>query len=76
MKKIFLTLSLMLMLVFSLSAQIVEKTFFFNNPQFEQYQGYEQISFGTMSLSDVGTRQATSVQGERKMINGNGLIPI
>jgi len=22
------------------------------------------------------TRQATSVQGERKMINGNGLIPI
>ena len=51
------------MMVFSLSAQIVEKTFFFNNPQFEQYQGYEQISFGTMSLSDVGTRQATSVQG-------------
>ena len=35
----------MLMMVFSLSAQIVEKTFFFNNPQFEQYQGYEQISF-------------------------------
>ncbi|MBR3914440.1 MAG: hypothetical protein IKJ64_01830, partial [Bacteroidales bacterium] len=33
------------MMVFSLSAQIVEKTFFFNNPQFEQYQGYEQISF-------------------------------
>ena len=51
------------MMVFSLSAQIVEKTFFFNNPQFEQYQGYEQISFGTMSLSDVGMRQATSVQG-------------
>ncbi len=53
----------MLMMVFSLSAQMVEKTFFFNNPQFEQYQDYEQISFGTMSLSDVGTRQATSVQG-------------
>lgn len=45
MKKIFLTLNLMVMIVFSLSAQIVEKTFFFNNPQFEQYQGYEQISF-------------------------------
>ncbi len=33
------------MIVFSLSAQIVEKTFIFNNPQFEQYQDYEQISF-------------------------------
>lgn len=34
------------MMVFSLSAQIVEKTFFFDKPNFEEYQGYEQISFG------------------------------
>ncbi|MBQ8759942.1 MAG: T9SS type A sorting domain-containing protein [Bacteroidales bacterium] len=46
MKKIFLTLNLMVMMVFSLSAQIVEKTFFFDKPNFEEYQGYEQISFG------------------------------
>ena len=51
MKKTFITLSLMLVMVFSLSAQIVEKTFFFNNPQFEEYVEastkviYEQITF-------------------------------
>ena len=72
MKKIFLTLNLMVMMVFSLSAQIVEKTFFFDKPNFEEYQGYEQISFGTMSLSDVGTRQATSVQGAEE---GNPVMP-
>ena len=60
------------MMVFSLSAQIVEKTFFFDKPNFEEYQGYEQISFGTMSLSDVGTRQATSVQGAEE---GNPVLP-
>ena len=60
------------MMVFSLSAQIVEKTFFFDKPNFEEYQGYEQISFGTMSLSDVGTRQATSVQGAEE---GNPVMP-
>ena len=49
----------MLMLVFSLSAQMVEKTFFFNNPQFEQYQNYEQI---TLDCS-VGTLSLESVQG-------------
>ncbi len=44
------------MMVFSLSAQIVEKTFFFNNPQFEQYQGYEQISFDNcMQGAEVGS---------------------
>ena len=59
MKKILLTLGLMLMLVFSLSAQMVEKTFFFNNPQFEQYQNYEQI---TLDCS-VGTLSLESVQG-------------
>ena len=58
MKKIFVTLVLMLMLVFSLSAQIVEKTFFFDNPQFEQYQGYEQISLDCY----VGERQSEYVQ--------------
>ena len=72
MKNIFLTLNLMVMMVFSLSAQIVEKTFFFDKPNFEEYQGYEQISFGTMSLSDVGTRQATSVQGAEE---GNPVMP-
>ena len=59
MKKTFLTLSLMLMMVFSLSAQIVEKTFFFNNPQFEQYQNYEQVSLDC----SVDSKLITSVQG-------------
>ncbi len=45
MKNILLTLSLMLMMVFSVSAQVIEKTFYFSNPSFEKYQGYEQINF-------------------------------
>jgi hypothetical protein len=33
------------MMVFSVSAQVIEKTFYFSNPSFEKYQGYEQIKF-------------------------------
>ena len=44
MKKILLTLSI-IMMVFSMTAQVVEKTFYFSNPSFEKYQGYEQINF-------------------------------
>lgn len=55
MKKIFLTLNLMVMMVFSLSAQIVEKTFFFDRPDFVEYQGYEQIIFDNcMQGADEG----------------------
>ena len=68
MKKIFLTLSLMLMMVFSLSAQMVEKTFFFNNPQFEQYQNYEQITLDCSADSKL----ITSVQGAEE---GNPNLP-
>ena len=44
MKKLLLTLSV-IMMVFSMTAQVVEKTFYFSNPSFEKYQGYEQINF-------------------------------
>jgi hypothetical protein len=44
MKKLLLTLSI-IMMVFSVSAQVIEKTFYFSNPSFEKYQGYEQIKF-------------------------------
>lgn len=57
MKKIFLTLNLMFLMVFSLSAQIVEKTFFFDKPVFEKYQAYEQVSF-----ANDESRLITSVQ--------------
>lgn len=43
------------MMVFSLSAQIVEKTFFFDRPDFVEYQGYEQIIFDNcMQGADEG----------------------
>lgn len=45
MKNILLTLNLVLMMVFSVSAQVIEKTFYFSSPSFEKYQGYEQIKF-------------------------------
>ena len=44
MKKLLLTISI-IMMVFSVSAQVIEKTFYFSNPSFEKYQGYEQINF-------------------------------
>ena len=47
------------MMVFSLSAQMVEKTFFFNNPQFEQYQDYKQIVLDCSADSKL----VASVQG-------------
>lgn len=68
MKKKLLTLGLMLMMVFSLSAQMVEKTFFFNNPQFEQYQDYEQITLDCSADSKL----ITSVQGAEE---GNPNLP-
>ena len=58
----------MLMMVFSLSAQIVEKTFFFNNPQFEQYKDYEQITLDCFADSKL----ITSVQGAEE---GNPNLP-
>ena len=44
MKKLLLTISV-IMMVFSVSAQVMEKTFYFSNPSFEKYQGYEQVNF-------------------------------
>ena len=55
MKKIFLTLSIMLMVVFSLSAQSVEKTYHFDSPRFESYDGYEIVVFdGSVQMADDG----------------------
>ena len=44
------------MMVFSVSAQVIEKTFYFSNPSFEKYQGYEQINFDNcVQRGEVGS---------------------
>lgn len=55
MKKLLLTLILVHTVVFSLSSQIVEKTYYFDDPRFESYQGYEQVVFdGCAQMAEEG----------------------
>lgn len=54
MKKIFIT-SIICMFELYIFAQSIEKTYYFNNPTFEQYQGYEQIKFDDcMQYAEMG----------------------
>lgn len=46
MKKHLLLMTLMCFLSISLSAQVIEKTYYFDNPVIEKYQDYERIEFG------------------------------